>query len=142
MKQELDAALCAKYPKIFPDRHSPMSETCMCWGFECGDGWYDLLDKLCACIQSYIDANHENDPTKQVLAAQVKEKFGTLRFYYRGGDELIAGMVWFAEYFSYSVCEVCGDPGRIRRTGWISVLCDLHAADAAAEAAANEEDGP
>jgi hypothetical protein len=29
---------------------------------------------------------------------QVKEKFGTLRFYYSGGDAEVDGMVKFAEY--------------------------------------------
>jgi hypothetical protein len=38
MKQELDEQLCAKYPKIFVNRHADMKTTAMCWGFECGDG--------------------------------------------------------------------------------------------------------
>ena len=55
MKQELDEALCAKYPKIFKYRHAPMTHTAMCWGFECGDGWYNIIDALCGNIQSHVD---------------------------------------------------------------------------------------
>jgi hypothetical protein len=55
MKQELDEALCAKYPKIFKDRHAPMTHTAMCWGFDCGDGWYNIIDALCGNIQSHVD---------------------------------------------------------------------------------------
>jgi hypothetical protein len=55
MKQELDEALCAKYPKIFKYRHAPMTHTAMCWGFECGDGWYNIIDVLCGNIQSHVD---------------------------------------------------------------------------------------
>lgn len=47
MSPELDAKLCAKYPEIFRNRHKPMSQTAMCWGFSCGDGWYWLIDTLC-----------------------------------------------------------------------------------------------
>jgi len=57
MKKELDDKLVEKYPKIFRYRHSSMLSTCMCWGFEHGDGWYWLIDNLCDSIQSYIDNN-------------------------------------------------------------------------------------
>lgn len=50
MRQELDDALCAAYPHIFRDRHGDMSKTLMCWGFSCGDGWYPLIDELCAAL--------------------------------------------------------------------------------------------
>lgn len=56
MREELDRELCEKYPKIFAQRNLPMSETCMCWGLAVGDGWYDIIDVLCANIQGRIDA--------------------------------------------------------------------------------------
>jgi hypothetical protein len=62
-----------------------------------------------------------------VTLDQVKEKFGTLRFYYSGGDDSIDGMVRMAESMSAVTCEECGIPGRIRHGGWISTLCDEHA---------------
>ena len=52
MKQELDEALCAKYPLIFKDRNADMRTTAMCWGFSCGDGWYNILDTLCGLLTS------------------------------------------------------------------------------------------
>ena len=50
----------------------------MCWGFSCGDGWYLLIDRLCSSLQWDTDTNKY----PQVVATQVKEKYGTLRFYY------------------------------------------------------------
>ena len=47
MRDELDEALCAKYPLIFRDRHAPMQVTAMCWGIGVGDGWYNIIDVLC-----------------------------------------------------------------------------------------------
>lgn len=174
MNTDLDQALCAKYPKLFRDRNAPMTETCMCWGFECGDGWYNIIDLLCANIQHHIDwkqKQHDADLkynemvqaglagdlslldeyykgwlssdeyiqealakgprevkplVQQVVVTQVKEKFGTLRFYYEGGDEYISGLVSMAESMSAVTCEKCGAPGKQRHGGWIRTLCDTH----------------
>lgn len=156
MRKELDERLCAKYPLIFRDRHADPSKTCMYWGFDCGDGWYNILDALCANIQNHInnrldqikraekwnanvnDPEYEwtaivdrkereiPEPIEQVVAIQVKEKFGDLRFYYSGGDDYIQGVVDMAEYMSRRTCEVCGSPGVPRNGGWIKVLCDEH----------------
>ena len=129
MTEELDKKLCAKYPKIFADRNADMRSTAMCWGFECGDGWYWLIDQLCSRIQSYIDDNpHLN--IHQVVAVQVKEKYGSLRFYINGGDEEIFGAISLAEHMSYHICEECGSTQNIGHTsGWITTLCIVCAAD-------------
>ena len=52
MRKELDEALVAKYPLIFKDRNGDMRTTLMCWGFECGDGWYNIIDVLCGLLTS------------------------------------------------------------------------------------------
>ena len=61
MRKELDEKLCAKYPKIFADRHGDMRTTAMCWGFECGDGWYWLIDSLCSNLQWNTDNNNKTN---------------------------------------------------------------------------------
>ena len=128
MKKELDELLCQKYPLIFANRYLPMNETAMCWGFDCGDGWFNIVDQLCSNIQHHIDwKNKKEKVVEQVVADQIKEKFGTLRFYYSGGDEHIAGMVAMAESMSSVTCEDCGKPGRSRGFGWITTVCDEHA---------------
>ena len=136
MKQELDQLLCEKYPKLMVNRNKPMIETCMCWGFECGDGWYNILDQLMSNIQHHIDWNNKNfekgytqyKQVPQVTLDQVKEKFGTLRFYYTGGDDVIDGMVRMAESMSGVTCEQCGSPGTTGGQGWITTLCKTHRA--------------
>jgi hypothetical protein len=145
MKQELDDELCSKYPEIFADRHRDMTETCMCWGIETGDGWYRIIDQLCGSIQNHIDWRQKNhdwavkwnaehpdnpravpEPVPQVVAEQVKEKYGTLRFYYRGGDDVVDGMVRMAESMSGATCDQCGAPGELGGQGWISTRCEEH----------------
>jgi hypothetical protein len=145
MEPEKDKYLCKKYPKLFRDRHAPMTETAMCWGFDCGDGWFNIIDKLCANIQGHIDWQEEQRAREvkrgqegefgmprtphvpQVIVTQVKEKFGTLRFYYIGGDDYISGLVSMAESMSAVTCEVCGTPAKAKDDGWIRTLCDSHA---------------
>jgi hypothetical protein len=141
MSPELDSKLCEKYPKIFVNRNAPMTETCMCWGFDHGDGWYNIIDALCENIQNHIDWKNsqrerllKDNPhnievpkeVPQVVADQVKEKFGTLRFYYHGGDDYIRGLVNMAESMSGRTCDVCGKPGTTEGPGWILTLCEEH----------------
>jgi len=128
MSPELDALLCEKYPKMMVNRNLPMTETAMCWGFDCGDGWFEILNQLMGNIQHHIDwRNKKEEVVTQVTLDQVKEKFGTLRFYYTGGDDVIDGMVRMAESMSGVTCETCGSPGQRRGGGWITTLCKEHA---------------
>ena len=127
MKQELDKLLCERYPKMMVNRNLPMQETCMCWGFECGNGWFNILDQLMGNIQHHIDwKNKKEEVVAQVTLDQVKEKFGTLRFYYTGGDDYIDGMVTMAESMSGVTCQECGNPGTQTQGGWIKTVCEAH----------------
>ena len=73
MRKELDEALCAKYPLIFKDRHADMRTTAMCWGFDCGDGWYNIIDVLCGKLTwQYRQAEDTYN--------SIKDKVGKPRF--------------------------------------------------------------
>jgi hypothetical protein len=128
MTQEHDDQLVKEFPLLFRDRHAPMSVTAMCWGFTCDDGWFFLIHNLCKCIQSRIDLNpHLNLP--QPVVVQVKEKFGTLRFYADNVDEETSGMIRFAEFLSGRICEECGKEGKVLNdNGWYVCRCPEHAA--------------
>lgn len=129
MKEELDALLCSRYPLIFAERTLPMKETAMCWGFACGDGWFDLIDTLCERLQFWTD--HNKAP--QVVAVQVKEKWGELRFYPRGlPTEAQWGMIWMAQAMSARICEECGRPGQALVNGHFHLTrCAEHAPEGA-----------
>jgi len=78
---------------------------------------------LCDSIQSYLTSNAHKD-LSPVVAVQVKEKFGELRFYHTGGDDIIFGMVWLAESLSNTICEECGSTEHVGQTsGWIMTRC-------------------
>lgn len=92
MNLETQQAIYDRYPEIFRDKDLPMTQTCMCWGLECDDGWAPIIDALCATIQKPYSggtSTAEDGGTEsfsyefpQVRAVQAKEKMGSFRFYY------------------------------------------------------------
>ena len=68
MREELDKQLCEKYPQIFKNRFGSPKETLMCFGFECGDGWYNIIDILCGKLTSeYRSAKGQYEYIKDKL---------------------------------------------------------------------------
>lgn len=136
MKQELQQQLYDKYPELFSNKDKDIRSSCMAWGCDCGDGWFDILSTLCWMIKQQEDNIRSQTEYKQkqdpdyisdyypVKFDQIKEKYGGLRVYFTGGDEYIEGLVSMAESFSYKICEVCGERGKPNEGGWISTLCD------------------
>lgn len=65
---------------------------------------------------------------RQFEVLQVKEKFGSLRFYVNcRRDEAMRLRFGIAADESFRACEVCGQPGTLREERWNSTLCDEHA---------------
>lgn len=135
MTEEKQNLLYERYPKIFKQKDMSPQESCMHWGICVGDGWFDILDKLCHALQFHADKNSY----PQVVANQVKEKFGGLRFYYHVEEtedsknckwdrpaSYLDGMIDFACAMAAMTCESCGAKAQIGRSGsgWVTCLCD------------------
>ena len=214
MNRELTKKLCEKFPLIYRGRTQPITQNLMAFGFECGDGWYDLLYNLsekletitkdlskndkdshcanCSCLKSEHYACGTPKPgkcllvkkisTKRVfrvfrakylwqrpfmwtaskiyrmleyckklffyklqvcwceafdptlpLAVQVKEKYGTLRFYMHYSTEEMEDLINEAENVSAKTCETCGQSGVLRGPGWYFTACDTHAVNTSGE---------
>ena len=124
MKSELDDLLCQRYSDLFRDRHGDPVDTSMCWGFCCGDGWFGILDQLCAEITNQV----RQQRMPPVVVSQVKEKFGTLRFHIvggrlRGGNAETHRLIAAACQQALTTCEQCGAPGEMVGAGVETVLC-------------------
>ena len=94
-------------------------------GYEFRDGWTDLIYTLGKNISMYCSAH--NLPLPEMR--QIKEKFGTLRFYYiaEGNDQYIRNIVRQAEEKSAFVCEFCGKTGRVMcDSGHWKTVCPEH----------------
>lgn len=169
-------SLIEEFPLLLKQEKEALEPFAM-FGFECRDGWYNIINSALTTImssyhqkngnvkylkstiedlESYIKnkrAWYKGDATDEELAieqqeaynkaveelkeaedslprfTQIKEKFGTLRMYYEGGDETTSAIVSFAENMSETTCEVCGDVGQVYGGGWISTLCRKHAVE-------------
>jgi len=131
MKKELDQKLIDKAPYMFVlmDKEKTLRENnCffpIAYGVECGDGWFNILEKL-------IDDIVALDIDKEVILFQIKEKFGGLRFYIYSHpkNEQIGNKIYTlindAAAKSFTTCEICGAPGKRNKTGWLSTLCEEH----------------
>ncbi len=119
MKRELQEALVRDFPVLCQGVGGDMRQTCMAWGFDCGDGWEPLIRRA----MEKIDAARINNPDAGKLA-QVKEKFGTLRIYLERGTDEMWDAANEAEQDSANVCESCGiRDGVTTEGGWIKTLC-------------------
>lgn len=161
MSPELDKKLCAEFPEIFCDRNGNMQQTLMCWGFDCGDGWYGIIRFLCnQLMKDYRHAKHSYEHCLKMInkvdktawneslysiytlenlekrkaaldnciiprAVQVKEKYGTLRFYVDRCYEMHDNYISTVEELSAYVCEECGTMQEVHtfNLGWIRTLC-------------------
>lgn len=97
--------------------------TLECGKYLPGDGWLSLLEVLIADLDK-IGVAYD--------VAQIKEKFGTLRFYAEITEttsDTKAAEFWKriekAETLSAITCEVCGSPGELRGGSWMRTLCDV-----------------
>lgn len=120
MNDENSQRIIEACPSLFSTMNEPI-----CFYFECGDGWTDLLVELCQNIQKYL-STLPRDCAEDFVALQVKEKYGTLRFYLSSHDEQIELYIQDAEKRSASTCEQCGKPGKNRGQMWLYTACDEH----------------
>lgn len=158
MKQEFELKIAEEFP--FMRRGKNVDEQrkedgCIndlygAFGCDFADGWYEVIRGLCRDItEAYGKAGL---PVDIVVVDQVKEKFGTLRFYYHpeghnpgihafdslsDGQSIrvrpdasnlhkeVAEIVDKWEKESGNVCEKCGTAGKLRKDlSWVLTLCD------------------
>lgn len=137
MNKILSDRLFNDFPHLYKLRHCGEKRSLMCFGFECGDGWFNIIHKLSKDIS-------EIDTCKIYRAFQVKEKYAELRFYTIADefedcfmtreeldllDQQIFELTAKAEEDSQCVCERCGtttnDPSRfLRGSSWLHRMCD------------------
>jgi len=137
-REDFDHMMVKSFPVLFKYRHYPMTETCMCWGFEIGPGWFPVVFNLCRNLDLISRLSGV-----EIIAEQVKEKFATLRFYYevvvpentilladdiKTVQDVVSVLVHQAEDRTSNTCETCGQEGKQHSiSGWLKTLCPTHA---------------
>lgn len=118
MYRPLEIGLASRYSSLFGNQRAEEDE----FTFDCLNGWFDLVAANLQLVERYAELER-----LKIEITQVKEKFGLLRVYHRGGDEVVDRLLDIAELVSGCVCEVCGAQGRIgEQQGWLRARCHLH----------------
>jgi len=150
MDSRLEQVLVRDFPDIFRDYKGDPAHTCMAWGVECGNGWFDLIYDSCKRIKTEIKWVRDQNPELAnftVYFAQVKQKWASLTIYTHADLGLpetanaeqesaawnkvekaqmkICGAMDMASSYSRKVCENCGNHGRLRNGAWMNSHCDL-----------------
>lgn len=125
MNREISLQLQKDFPQLYKNLYGDPRQTCMAWGFAHGEGWYNIIREASEKITEVINKMPEE---KQALfyADQVKEKFGTLRFYMSSYNEEIEKIIDEAERKSAITCDECGRPGTLGGKGWLATRCEEH----------------
>jgi hypothetical protein len=97
-----------------------------------GEGWHPIIRNLEGAL-ALTGCEYE--------VVQIKEKFGTLRYYVARGSEPSEAAVWafealisHAEWLSQYTCEVCGNRAETKTIfHWRKTLCEEHTAERYAE---------
>ena len=119
---------------LYKEKDLPIQKTCMCWGFQCPDTWFQVLKELSKKIE-YI--NLQNFGKLEIIAKQVKQKYGQLRFYYQINckqDDIsdeeynkikneVELLIKRAEIQIYNICVVCGGKATKTSKGYILRYC-------------------
>lgn len=87
---------------------------------EVGDGWKPIVERL---YDDLVKLGWDKE------LHQVKEKFGSLRFYIGYGSDEMYSRISQAEEESMRTCEVCGNPGKISGKYWLKCTCEFHTND-------------
>jgi hypothetical protein len=123
MRDELEERLYAAFPDLYSQHTLDTTQSRMCDGFSHGDGWFRIILELSTKLASIIEADPKVDP-KTCTVSQVKEKFGTPRYYMHRSTPEMMKAIGEAEAQSGITCETCGQDGRLRGEDWLRTLCD------------------
>jgi len=118
MNEEKTKHLLTSYPNLYSH---PIN-------FDCGDGWFDLIDRLSMKLEALINEFKLLNPDCEIIpyVTQVKEKYGVLCFYSSCFTDTMCLLIDEAEFESCHICEICGKEGKLTNLSWLQTLCDEH----------------
>ena len=105
----------------------------MAFSLEYNAGWNGIVEELLGKIEGHLAEKQALgllDPDCGFQINQIKEKFGTMRFYVSGADDTIFGFIDEAERKTANTCEMCGNSGALytkRGKFWLRTFCAVHA---------------
>lgn len=113
MKVELQKELHSRYKKLlnhsrYRDLPRHLNKTIIQYGFECGDGWFNVVNDFLSAIEK-VCQNHDSKPL--ILRISVKNGKLNLSYLYTDITELDDRIDEIATFYinrSKTTCENCG----------------------------------
>lgn len=75
MNKALDESLTKSFPLLFADRYGDIRQTALCWGIECGDGWYEVLAKASCQLEPLIEEYVRQYPYRNEFPSWVFSRY-------------------------------------------------------------------
>lgn len=116
--------LCIKYPflknrNVWTDKNSGYGSTILDWFPK---GWRKAFAlKMCKDLKKALKKEHS---LKDFRINDIKEKYGTLRFYTNFTSDSINKVIRRYELLSMCYCINCGKPVRYVTDGWVNFICE------------------
>ncbi len=126
MTPENTEKLYQAFPMLYRGKDKSLQESSMSWGFECDDGWFDLIWKLSHAIEECARcAGLKPDSDRWPEAIQVKQKFGSLRVHLINQTDEMCALINSASDASMTICETCGAIAAqtVVINRWVQALC-------------------
>jgi len=131
MSPENTEKLYANFPQLYRSRTKTIQESTMPFGFQCEDGWFDVIWNLSVAIEEIaakagLDPNSDDWPD----TAYVKQERGAFFFKLENNTlPEIDTLIDEASTLGSSTCEECGAYGYpiMNESHWIKTLCYEHA---------------
>ena len=128
MRKGLQEKFARRWPGWF-DLDGTPTTTWVAWGLECGDGWFEIVWRLCSDLEPLV-TELEKETGERFEVLEVEEKLGTLRFHVSHHTDKIDERIEGAGREASRTCTVCGKAGRRRGVSG-RIACDEHSVSAA-----------
>jgi hypothetical protein len=139
MSPEKQAQLFERWPTFFANKANPL-KSAMYIGFDCGDGWKQIIWSLFSQLELLSVAFASVEPFE---VEQVKQKFGELRVYTNWSTDKIEAAIEAARLLSRKTCEICGQSGILFVSdGWWATRCVTCAPEVLGTNSRTREHGP
>lgn len=130
--EKYNKELIKEYPflemrNVFTDK--PTNNFMFTWLDDMPEGWRIAFGKeICDELkQALIDYDNKNgtDMLHKYRIHQIKEKYGSLRWYDNGVTPEMSVIISKYEMMSEKICIICGEKAVYSTKGWISPYCEI-----------------
>lgn len=90
--------------------------------FDIPEGWYSFIEQMCEEVAQYLEQAGWKPEDYHI--AQIKEKWGELRWYDEGHPEGMHDIIRKYETLSIHTCCECGKPAKYLTKGYVLPYCE------------------